>query len=1508
MDYKLTIYGNNMYKEFVLDEHFKDSLTMGTRKDCQICFQRERFLTDFVIQLEQQEIDKFVISCSNTIYFKKGKELKDYVRQLRAGDRLIICYHDTEKEFFYIDFSFDFKLIGNDYNLAIDFNQCETITIGGTTDSKIRIDDPNLSNDCVLIRYTQNEYLVNATHTQFGIFVNGCATRDTVSRLHDGEFFSLKGYSFNIRSGVLYTTKNAVVFTDLPLNKIESQKNYLKYPKFKRNVRQQYSLSDESREILKPKAKDESEEQNFLLTFMPVLVNLLLMVVLRGMMGGNAMFILYFAGTMLVSTTMSAINYVGDKKRRKVKEAKREAIYLKYIEEQEAAVAKLRKNEKIIANQMHPRLDEYIKFIEDFDSRLFEKEKNHEDYLSVRIGNGILPSSCQISYKQEEYVETEDELMEYPKLLHDKYQYLDDMPVLLNLKDTNAVGFIGARTKLYQMEKNLIVEFAASHFYKDVKLFLIMDEDDVPMFEWSRWLQNTYNNITGTRNFMYDKASAKISLEFLYSELSRREGMKNTSTWEDYIIFVYKSEVIQDHPVSEYVSRAKELGFHFVFFEEHEELLNSECSKRIFLNARDFSGYIQDVKNGQEIQEFQYTHISREKAEAAAKRLACVYVDEVNLEHSLTKNITLFELLNILSPYDLDLNARWSKSKIYESMAAPLGVKSGNEIVYLDLHEKYHGPHGLVAGTTGSGKSEIMQSYILSMATLFHPYEVGFIIIDFKGGGMANQFRDLPHLIGTITNIDGKEIERSLMSIKAELIKRQELFAKQSVNHINDYIRAYKEGKAQIPLPHLILIVDEFAELKSDQPEFMKELISAARIGRSLGIHLILATQKPSGVVNDQIWSNSKFKLCLKVQNKSDSNEVLKSPLAAEIREPGRAYLQVGNDEIFQLFQSAYSGALVQNDDISKQRAFKISSVELSGERKIIYEQKPEKNETGETQLVSIINYVHDYCESQGIQKLPSICLPPLDDNIVFTINNYQNEGTDIVIPVGIIDDPERQQQYIETFNLSQNNYLIMGSSQSGKTNLLQTIIRGLVQLYSPKQVQLYILDFASMILKNFENLNHIGGVITANTEERLKGLVKILQNEIQMRKNLLSRMGLSSYSSYRESGMTDLPQLVILLDNWIGLKNTFAEYEEIFIQMSRECVAVGISLVVTVAQAGGIGYKFLSSFSKRVAFYCNDSSDYNIIFESCRRKLDNISGRGIVEKDKKHYECQFYHSFAAEKEFEKINLIQNFIQEINQMNAEFRVKRIPEIPEVVTEQFLVEQYGESIFLDHQIPIGMEFNSVDIRSLSLETMFCMGLVGDEKSGRVEYVNYIISRLAADKTNRLYIIDNASGGLKKYKEDVLHYTTEHTEIQGILNDLLNTLEQRKMLIDKGQSELKKEPQDVVIINSADLAKIISKDRDITDIFNSIMNAYRHLKVCFLFTDIENARISISAGDILKGMNSVKHYLVFENISNIEVYDVPPAVKREYKKALEFREAYYINGEQVEKVRTVKGKKI
>lgn len=181
---------------------------------------------------------------------------------------------------------------------------------------------------------------------------------------------------------------------------------------------------------------------------------------------------------------------------------------------------------------------------------------------------------------------------------------------------------------------------------------------------------------------------------------------------------------------------------------------------------------------------------------------------------------------------------------------------------------------GLLAGTTGSGKSETLQTLILSLAISYSPTEVAFFLIDYKGGGMANLFSGLPHLAGQISNLSGHLIQRAMISVKSENRRRQRIFAEYGVNNISAYLRLYHEGEAEEAIPHLFLIIDEFAELKREEPDFMRELVSVAQVGRSLGLHLILATQKPGGTVDDNIWSNARFRLCLRVQDRQDSNDM----------------------------------------------------------------------------------------------------------------------------------------------------------------------------------------------------------------------------------------------------------------------------------------------------------------------------------------------------------------------------------------------------------------------------------------------------------------------------------------------------------------------------------------------------------------------------------------------------------------------------------------------------------
>ena len=580
--------------------------------------------------------------------------------------------------------------------------------------------------------------------------------------------------------------------------------------------------------------------------------------------------------------------------------------------------------------------------METFSPDLFDRTPQDEDFLCVRLGSGPIESARQVNYKKQEKLEIEDDLSLLPEQTASFYKELQNAPVICDLKNVNAVGITGEEADRFELLKLIVTDVALRHFAADVKLFFVAEKEHAGRMHLFRFLPGAYCVQTDTRGIVTDDESKTLIFEYLYKELTMRAQEKRS--YPHLLIFFYDEYGYKKHPISQFTEKGKDLGVTFLFFGQTRADIPVGCDYVVQLSGG-YRGVLINAAEKSKTVPFVSSQISDTLAVRIVRTLAPVCTDEVSLEGELIKNISMFKMLNILSVEDLDLKARWSASKVTKSMAAPVGV-SKTGIVMLDLHDKAHGPHGLVAGTTGSGKSEILQTYILSMATLYHPYEAAFVIIDFKGGGMVNQFAQLPHLLGAITNIDGNAINRSLKSIKAELQKRQKYFAQADVNHIDKYIRKYKAGEVSEPLPHLIIIVDEFAELKAEQPEFMKELISAARIGRSLGVHLILATQKPAGQVNEQIWSNSRFKLCLKVQSKEDSNEVLKSPLAAEIKEPGRAYLQVGNNEIFELFQSAYSG-VPEREDEGTGKAFTIYEVPDGGKKVPVYVKKKNKGQEG---------------------------------------------------------------------------------------------------------------------------------------------------------------------------------------------------------------------------------------------------------------------------------------------------------------------------------------------------------------------------------------------------------------------------------------------------------------------------------------------------------------------------------------------------------------------------------
>nr|WP_269139835.1 type VII secretion protein EssC [Streptococcus sanguinis] len=662
------------------------------------------------------------------------------------------------------------------------------------------------------------------------------------------------------------------------------------------------------------------------------------------------------------------------------------------------------------------------------------------------------------------------------------------------------------------------------------------------------------------------------------------------------------------------------------------------------------------------------------------------------------------------------------------------------DLVYLNLHEKAHGPHGLIAGTTGSGKSETIQSYILSLAVNFHPHDVAFLLIDYKGGGMANLFKNLPHLLGTITNLDGAQSMRALASINAEIHRRERLFREFEVNHINQYQKKFKNGEATEPLPHLFLISDEFAELKVNQPDFIKELVSIARVGRSLGVHLILATQKPSGVVDDQIWSNSRFKLALKVADRTDSMEMLKTPDAAEITQTGRAYLQVGNNEVYELFQSAWSGADYQPDKdemgiedhtiylINDLGQYEVLNQDLSGL------DLAEDIKEVPTELEAIVSQIQLLTESQQIPPVPQPWLPPLKERMTLQelepiqLQEAWEQKKPVSVLLGMADIPQAQKQEPVSVNLSKDGHILLyGSPGTGKTTFLQSAAMDLARKFSPKDVTLYLMDFGTNGLAPLGQLPQVADTLLLDQTEKIAKFVRIMERELNRRKKLLSDYGVRTLELYRQASGQEEPAIVILLDSYESMKEEVYEAElfKLLVRISREGLSIGVHLLVTAGRQSNLRAQFYANFKHQLSLPQNDVGEVRSIVGSTplAATMEDIKGRALMKRDEVDV-IQLALPVAGANDAQVLNNLRQEVASLQEAWTGQRPSAIPMVPEELTEaDFYSRASVQAAYEQGLVPLGLDMETVESVNWQLNKGNLLYLT-EQESQMIAFVNQI----------------------------------------------------------------------------------------------------------------------------------------------------------------------------------------
>ena len=1107
--------------------------------------------------------------------------------------------------------------------------------IGRSEDCDICYPNRSVSRHHAKLHWGISGWSIIDTNSTNGVYVNG--KRVLNSDLQIGDQIFIMGLCLFVGCGYIAINNynNRVTFHTQRIRHIERQGDITyaptetltgKAPLFDRKPRRLVSIKADPIEIQSPPPPLGKNAIPFLLR----LGNPMLM-------GGRALATgnIFMAITSLV---LPSLTQGLTEKDRKEYEEKRVTSYREYLKKKRFEIEVEKRREEKLLIHSYPDLNRVLGFSMS-GNRLWERRRTDEDFLKLRLGYGDIPMIAEKKYTERRFEMETDALTDEMYTLAEMPVNLHNVPILLSLSEDYIIGVTGSRERIIELIRNLILQTVFTHSYDEVKIVLAADPSEARQLAFVRYLPHLWNNERNIRFLATEQSDIQEITKHLNQEFEGR--LKDTKKRDlkngiSYIVIVMSKKLFDYLETMKDVLNEKD--YHGISLIAAFEGLPKECQRIIELASN--NKLINYAEAETEDRQFELDYFNQMAAVPGLRKIMNTRLMMDSAEFLLPSMVTFLEMYRAGRVEHLNPLKRWAENNPVQSLAAPIGVSADGSQFILDLHEKRQGPHGLIAGMTGSGKSEFIITYILSMAVNFSPDEIAFVLIDYKGGGLADAFENkargihLPHLVGTITNLDGAAIQRSLLSIESELKRRQTVFKQaksetaEGTMDIYDYQKLYRAKRVKEPMPHLFIISDEFAELKSQQPEFMNQLISTARIGRSLGVHLILATQKPGGVVNDQILSNTKFRVCLRVQDRNDSMEMLKRPDAAEIRQTGRFYLQVGYNEFFAMGQSAWCGAeYTPQEDVIVEEDLSVQFLDNVG-RTILQAKPPETRiRTGSKQIVSIVQYLSDLAKREKIQSR-SLWLDPLParleyDTLSDLYGHPSEEGVWAIL--GLVDDPELQRQIpFHLDMLSFHNMFLCGNSGCGKSTLISTMLLDLVTHYSPAELNYYILDLSAGALNAFRGMPHCGAYLTEKEDSDVSRLFDLLREITAERKQIFAEAGVINYSAYIQ--VANMPLIVVVIDGFTNIRNLSrgGDYYNSIHEYLRDSANYGFRYILSCNHTNEASAKCKQEMDYRLSLHAKDRYEYGDILETrCTITPPETPGRGVCVLEGRPLEYQ---------------------------------------------------------------------------------------------------------------------------------------------------------------------------------------------------------------------------------------------------------------------------------------------
>ncbi|MGZ4752913.1 MAG: FtsK/SpoIIIE domain-containing protein [Oryzihumus sp.] len=848
--------------------------------------------------------------------------------------------------------------------------------------------------------------------------------------------------------------------------------------------------------------------------------------------------------------------------------------------------------------------------------RLWERRRHDTDSLAMRVGTADLPSSVRLSGAVEEEQE----------------HRVHSVPVGMSLAEAGVVGVAGPRESVVATLRWLLVQLCAYHPPRDLAVSLVTSRSE-DHWQWVRWLPHLRPGVAdgSTAYVGNDPDSVAAQVAALTGLLTaRKQALAATSglrahNFPAHVLVVdgYR-QVRTTLGLAQLLEDGPRVGIYAICADDDERLLPEQCSSTMVWDpARADHATLR--RTGQpDVEDVLAEGVAAPWCERVARAISpLVDVGGDQDEVMLPDSARLLEVVGMDPPRAESIRARWALEPRSTTMTIGVGLDGPFR---LDLRRD--GPHGLVAGTTGSGKTELLQTMIASLALANRPDELNFVLVDYKGDSAFKDCVNLPHTVGKVNDLDPHLVERALESLSAELRYREHFFAEAQVKDIEDYQLLQAKEPHRPSLPRLLLIIDEFAALFKELPEFVTGLVSIAQRGRSLGIHLLLATQRPSGVVSPEIRANTNLRISLRVTDAADSTDILNSPEAANIPKssPGRGYARLGASSLLS-FQAGRVGGRRPGAVVEEVPPPFVARVDW---RALGYQapQMPpsqDRDDVADTDLAAVVAAVREAAAAEGVTEQRQPWLEPLPEKLLREEVYDDRDRPEVAaghlppLPFGRRDFPAEQEQPPATFDLvTDGHMLVLGSARSGRSQVLRALAAAIATRTSPRDVHLYGIDCGNGALNAFTSLPHCGAVVGRTEVDRVGRLLGRIGAEMDRRQQLLARDGFADLSEQRRSGQDPLPHLVVMLDRWEGFTTSLGDLDngaltDALVRILREGASLGVHAVITGDRS--LATNRISAMTEcKFALRLADKADFALIGLSPRSIPDRLPpGRGFT-------------------------------------------------------------------------------------------------------------------------------------------------------------------------------------------------------------------------------------------------------------------------------------------------------